>query len=546
MANSAEIFFRVLYATVYTLLHVLLLALLLVTPGDLINQSRYRHDVVSILIVAGAYIFGILVIAIVFFLRLFLKRAVLNSIPKSWVPIEKGDVSKPVRSMISAGLSRSAAVAFMSRPRVVPEELLDEMCPKLAADVFMHGGSGGAPKHHEGDVIGANEEDGGGSELAADGEKADRPPKAVRFKRAETMEMEKALGIDLPPCQAVWGVIEHPGWAPPDQVLHRSRGGGATSGGREDGGGGAGGGGSGGGGATADPLDENINLQYSTVLAELPNLIEAKALTLAPPDPFSAADPPLFDPDAVALLERPSYMGLREYLYHLAELGVVDIEADAPSRDAPVADSDPRSLREIVSSFATEYEYARFSTRMISNHMFRQLMHDLATILRRMTPLDPSVLEDDEDDEYDESGYDKESSFSFGEEDDEDGDIIDNTTPIRSRRQCRNQQTTPSKPPDEQSGPCKPNFATESEACSTTAATITTARCPPSQEGIKANHTPALSRHPYALSSQPSSASLRSTNSSGSVIRLADRNEQSSSGLPYVIMAPTASPHTWT
>lgn len=632
MATSADILFRILYGSAYTFLHVLLLALLLVTPGDIINQSRTRRDIVSILIVAGAYVFAILVVTFVFFLRLFLKRAVLNSIPKSWVSIEKGDVSKPVRSMISAGLSRSAAVAFVSRPRVVPEELLDEMCPMLVAGVFMHGGSGGGAHHEkegQGQIGDGDKEDDGPNEgLAADGDGVGKLEKVVRFKKVETMEMEKELGIDLPPCQAVWGAIEHPGWAPPDQLLAplRARAAGGGSGG-------------GSGGAAAGPLDENINLQYSTVLAELPNLVEAKALTLAPPDPFSLADPPLLDADAVALLERPPYMGLRDYLSHLAELGVIDMQADAPPRDAPAADGDPRSLREIVSSFATAYEYARFSTQMLFHETFRQLMHDLATILRRMTPLDPTVLEDDEDDEYDDSGYDKEGSFSYSEaddrsgspyfggdsEEDEDGDIDNNaarsslTTPPRSRSRHsthllthhhHQQQQQPLQSPQSQlydplpqntsqlarsqSGSSRRSAETtssgsgSSSTCSTQNSDGTSRRRRPSRQitnpdlaspsvsrnqrraqqqrllsprqDIRQARRPsrtntrrpssqassansfAQSRHPYAVSSQPSSSSLRSTASSGSVIRLANRGEQSP-GLPYVIMTPTASSH---
>ncbi|KAL1888968.1 hypothetical protein Sste5346_009236 [Sporothrix stenoceras] len=624
MATSAEIFFRILYGTTYSFLHVLLLALLLVTPGDIINQSRTRHDIVSILIVAGAYVFAILVVTFVFFLRLFLKRAVLNSIPKSWVPIEKGDVSKPVRNMISAGLSRSAAIAFVSRPRVVPDELLDEMCPMLAAGVFMHGGrgSGGAQRDREGSAGG----DIGEKEDGDDDDKQDRLEKAVRFKKVETMEMEKELGIDLPPCQAVWGAIEHPGWAPPDQVLNQSRA-------SRAGGGGGGSGGSGAGAAPppppppptaagGDPFDENINLQYSSVLAELPNLVEAKALTLAPPDPFSAADTPPLDADAVALLERPEYMGLREYLSHLAEIGVIDIQADAPSHEAPAPDGDPRALRDIVSSFATAYEYARFSTHLLTHDMFRQLMHDLAIILRRMTPLDPSVLEDDETDD---GGYDKESAFSYSEADDQSGrpyfgqdseddeeDDIDNnparsspTTPPQSRSRHsshllthhqQQQQYDPlprhtSQLARSHSGSSGRSAETttsssgSSSTCSTHDSNGTSRRRRPSRQLInldlaspsvsrsqrRAQQQPLLSpqndnrqarrtsrintrrpssqpsssnsfaqsRHPYALSSQPSSASLRSTNSSSSVIRLANRGEQSS-GLPYVITTPTS------
>ncbi|CAK7213022.1 hypothetical protein SCUCBS95973_001658 [Sporothrix curviconia] len=619
MTSSAAVFFRIIYATAYLFLHVLLLVLLLVTPGDIINQSRDRHDIVSILIVAACYIFAILVVIFVFFLRLFLKRAVLNSIPRSWIPIEKGEVSKPVRSMISAGLSRSAAIAFVSRPRVVPKELLDEMCPMLVAGALIPGSSGA----QEGAALQGGEKE---DEAALRGS-VPKTEKAVRFKRVETMEMEKELGIDLPPCQAVWGEIEHPGWAPPDRPLCRP-------GARAAGGGGGGGGGGGAAAGSPNPLDENINLQYSVVLAELPNLIEAKAMTLAPPDPMSASDPPMLDAEAVSLLERPLYMGLREYIAHLAGLGVIDLHAEAPVYDkGAAADGDPRLLGAVVSSFAASYEYARFSTHMISHKTFRQLMHDLATILRRMTPLDPGVLDDydeDADDDERDDGYSYSESdnrsgrlyFAGDSEQDGYGDIDNNaarsspTTPGRSRGRSsgahlltsqRRQQTqthTYDFSPQNarhltmsRSASSRRSVITSSSSSSNSSGTgsssssssgksqgsdgtsrrrrrprrQTTAppladedgrdtspsvgawdqrrqgkggRRPllaprrPSSRASSANSF-AQTRQPYAVSNQPSSASLRSTASSGSVIRLADRNEEASLGLPYVITTQT-------
>ncbi|CAK7562404.1 MAG: hypothetical protein SEPTF4163_000247 [Sporothrix epigloea] len=409
MASSAAVFFRIIYATAYLFLHLLLLALLLISPGDIINQSRDRHDVVSILIVAACSVSAILVVIFVFFLRLFLKRAVLNSIPRSWIPIEKGDVPKHVRNIIVAGLSRSAAIAFVSRPRVLPDELLDDLCPMLVAGTFIPGSGGdqGANKQDEADKEGA------GVLNVSD----PRRPKAVRFKKTETIGMEKELGIDLPPCQAVWGEIEHPGWAPPDRQLglwgnKAARGHGTRSSGTN----GTVGEGMGGSGSL---LDEKISLQYSTVLAELPSLIEAKVMTLAPRDLTIPADPPMLDADAVALLERPKCMGMRDYIVHLAGLGVIDMQAEVPAQvDGAPLDSDLRPLGDVVSSFATLYEYARFSTNMLSYDEFRRLMHDLATILRCMTSPDPSLLHEYEDDAYDSvSG----ASYSFSESDNRSG-----------------------------------------------------------------------------------------------------------------------------
>ncbi|EPE07550.1 sucrase ferredoxin domain-containing protein [Ophiostoma piceae UAMH 11346] len=435
MASSLRLFFRVVYASIYTFLHILVVALLLVTPGDIINQSRQRHDIVPIIIVSVAYVAAIITVAFVFFLRLFLNRAVLNSIPKSWIPIGKGDVRKHVRKMIAAGLSRSAAIAFVSRPRIVSDELFEDMCPMLSAGARGAEGalmSGGMPNKTLGkgaqrasaEKEGEEYESEKNNRAEIDNEKeindAQNPSapesisaspgsnkKAVRFKRVETVEKEKELGINLPPCLAVWGEIEHPGWAPPNQPVLGSRERGARSASGSSGGGdGPGPADLGAAVVAAGALDgEDLTLQYSTVLAELPHLIEAKALTLAPPQ---------LDVEAVALLHRPIYMGLREYLAHLAELGVIDFTASGGSH------GDNRPLGDVLPSFVATYEYARFSTQMLRHEQFRQLMHDLATILRRMTPLDPNLLLDDggsDDDGDSYSAYEKAGSYMYSEGD---------------------------------------------------------------------------------------------------------------------------------
>lgn len=151
------------------------------------------------------------------------------------------------------------------------------------------------------------------------------------------------MGITLPPHNAVWGEIEHPGWASPNSP-------------------------------------DLPNLQYSTVISELPNLIEAKVLTLAPPVPGSPAERPALDPDAIALLQRPAHLPVRQYLAQLAELRV--LEASRTTAD-----------------FLSAYEHARYSTRAISNARFRELMHLFAEILRTTQPLDPAVLAGLDDDD---------------------------------------------------------------------------------------------------------------------------------------------------
>lgn len=143
-----------------------------------------------------------------------------------------------------------------------------------------------------------------------------------------------------------WGHISHPGWASP-----------------------------------ASP--DLPNLQYWSVLCELPNLIEAKAVSLAPPDPsfeagsvqFPHETPLLPDAHIVSLLQRPRAMGLRSYLARLSELGLLNPPTLGPA-------------------FLAQYEHARFSTDCLTETQFNDIMSIFADILNGMTELDPDVIDD--------------------------------------------------------------------------------------------------------------------------------------------------------
>ena len=143
-----------------------------------------------------------------------------------------------------------------------------------------------------------------------------------------------------------WGHVAHPGWASP---------------------------------SSSDLPD----LQYWKVICELPNLIEAKAVSLAPPDPASETAglqypdnaPPLPDAQIVTLLQRPRTMGLRNYLARLAEFGLLNPPSLGPT-------------------FLAQYEYARFSTASLTEHEFRTTMAIFADILNGMTELDPDVIDE--------------------------------------------------------------------------------------------------------------------------------------------------------
>jgi len=133
----------------------------------------------------------------------------------------------------------------------------------------------------------------------------------------------------------------------------------------------------------SSPASEDLpNLHYHDVIVELPNLIEAKAVSLAPPDPalihvdIVGVDNNAAVPDArvVALLQRPSNMGMREYLAHLASLGLVNPPDVGPN-------------------FLSLYEHARFSASPLTEQQFRDLMSTFAALLTGMTTLDMQLVE---------------------------------------------------------------------------------------------------------------------------------------------------------
>ncbi|RYP09709.1 hypothetical protein DL764_001135 [Monosporascus ibericus] len=403
--TPARLLGRITYTTIYVFLCFVLALLLLIVPADIVRQVlRHTFQQANVLVLAIVYVFTLIVVTFVYVLRLYTTRAVLASIsvPRPRIPVfEKGDgvkVNADVRAVIRASLSRSAAIAWAARPKVIPREA--------------GAGAGGLETvvesdHAAGEISGDDELRRNGAEDCDDSRKTSclrlfscfRSNKKKQAKKTTTAADQ--MGIALPPVRPVWGHIEHDGWESPDSP-------------------------------------DLPNLQYSTVLAELPNLIEAKAVSLAPPlDAESVPtsnNPPqtqTLDPEAVMLLQRALNMSMRDYVGHLTGLGVL------PSDD----DDSREQQQQVVSEFLDVYERARFSTRPMSGAHFRNLMHLFAEVLRAMRPPQPEVLygygfEDEADDDavgrsyY--NDYDRASANSISlslSQSESDGQHIDDDAP---------------------------------------------------------------------------------------------------------------------
>ena len=179
-------------------------------------------------------------------------------------------------------------------------------------------------------------------------------PRDLRDEKA-SRAIEKQRRLGRPPTgrqsqdsvqsfEPAWGTISHPGWSSPSSP-------------------------------------DLPNLHYEPVILELSHLIEAKAVSLAPPETShdASTDPtpdggPSADPLAVSILQRPATMGLRDYISYLTGLEMI-------------------SPPELGTTFLSLYEYARFSDNPLTETEFRNLMAVFAEILRNMKPLDATTIE---------------------------------------------------------------------------------------------------------------------------------------------------------
>ncbi|KAL5318396.1 hypothetical protein ACEPPN_013456 [Leptodophora sp. 'Broadleaf-Isolate-01'] len=439
----------VLYHSFYGILGAVLLALILITPSDLVVQTKNSKNGptpnkwANRLVIPGAYGLTAAIAIAIFGLRIVSNKQIINAIPKTWIPIEKDDVKKKVRKMIVASLSRSAVIAWDSRPRVPEQPSIVVSEPANRTDVVET------------------------MEQAADGR--NRKENHGLFRRARSQLEPEDHTVTIPPPSPVWGNISHNGWSSP----------------------------------TSPDLPD---LQYTTVVLELPHLIEAKAVSLAPADPESSSEPPLPDIRAVDLLQRPGGMGLREYIGQLVSLGVIG--------SPPTA-----------TSFLTEYEYARFSGRALSETQFRELMKHFAELLRSMNALSPAILTSlDIDGPENDMGDDQSSSTnlvtprsrSLASSRSVSSHSSEGTVRTGPSRSIGTTNGTPSKRQEFSTAPATPRSKKQVISRS------------PSMNSF------AQSRRPYQGSNGSSNSSLRST-SQGSVIRLSNMHEDG-----YTLTLPRA------
>ncbi|KAL6853242.1 hypothetical protein J3F83DRAFT_755868 [Trichoderma novae-zelandiae] len=427
-----KVFLRFLYRSIYLFLYVVLCGLLLITPGDAIQRSVVNKQWYNIWIIASGYVVTTLVVAFVYIVRLYVNRTVLASIPKSWIPVDRGDVKEAVYKMIAAGLSRSSAIAYAARPRVDEEMMGDDVLEEYE----------------------------------------DEAQTRAKLEAWSEQALDRDEPIPMPPHRPVWGVIEHCGWASPNSP-------------------------------------DLANLQYNNVVSEMPNLIEAQALRLAPPDPTSQSDPPTLDPEAAELLQRLPSMSLRDYIGHLASLSVA-------------------AMDETVADFLTRYEAARFSTKPICSAGFRELLHLFAEVLRSIQPLNPAILDHLYEDEGEEVGdvVDGREAVESDIDNDAPAETIPSTprsisrpstasTQRSVRRRTRNRTNT------YRTAPNTPRSRRNMDMTS---------------RNVGSGNDFAQMRRTYTSSQHSSAASTRSQSSdgSGSVIRLADEDGDGGD-LPYIL-----------
>lgn len=292
--------FRVFYSLTYTLIYLITLVFLAITPISMLYASIQQGALQYTIMIGGAYVLTIIVAIFIYSSRLYTNRSVLSSVGKAYVPIEDGEIGSMVRKMIVKQMHRSAIVAWESRPR----------------DLF-------------GEIL-----------LAAQEGILPSETRSLVDKNAYLVGTEIPVDPQHPP----WGDVQHPGWSSPSH----------------------------------SDSNKTPGVPFDSVIAELPHLIEARAVSLAPSDPIMTpveGETLPADPVVVEVLKRPATMGVREYLTKLAYLRLV-------------------KTPEVGQKFLTQYERARFSGNPVRPEDFDSLMSAFAELLSGMTDLDSAIIDE--------------------------------------------------------------------------------------------------------------------------------------------------------
>ncbi|KAI9673195.1 MAG: hypothetical protein M1817_003058 [Caeruleum heppii] len=479
--------FRIFYSTTFTLLSLVLLALLLITPSDAIRQSLRNDQLYNVFVIAGAYLLTAVVAVLIYASRLYNNRARLAAIPKEGLiggmAVHVGD---RVQRLMREGMSRSAEVRWASTPKDLSRA---------------------------------------GDETSAMWD-SKREYKHLRKSHRQEMAvlsvgLPSTVSTEKPSSTPPWGPVAHPGWSGPSTT-------------------------------------DIPNVQYQTVIQELPHLIEAKAVSLAPRNssaeptteglPIAELDP---DPQAVLLLQRAPSTGIREYIAHLTSLFMIH----------------PPEVGEL---FLSAYEKARFSGSQIEEDGFRDLMKTFAELLRGMTSLSEELLaqlrEAQREDDGSEEGSFTSSSRSTGSSA---SSVISRTSDRdEATRKTRGQSPSPSFSADSTTGststqrihptPLRPRTSRSNTSFGVASSVAGTTHDPNSQSRMqtandrpstppqssplppisKTQSSPPRQSHPR----RPSTFSHASSSqmSQSSVIRLARPEDGDGAGegpsLPYIIM----------
>lgn len=125
--RKRQFLFRLFYSTSFTILLIIEILLLLISPGDIIYQSFAASRRLNIIAIAIVYVAVLLVSAFIIATRFYTAHTQLTAIPRSYIPIGKGDLSKSLRNLIATEFARSTAIAYHAHPREVGPDDIDAL-----------------------------------------------------------------------------------------------------------------------------------------------------------------------------------------------------------------------------------------------------------------------------------------------------------------------------------------------------------------------------------------------------------------------------------